>query len=212
MKFNFKKVLVLAPHTDDGELGCGGTIAKMVKEGVDVFYMAFSVCEESVPLGFKKDELEFELRNAMAALGVKDENIIIARFPVRHFPEHRQDILQFIIDNKERIDPDLILMPCLDDIHQDHRIIAEEGLRAYKGRTIFSYELPWNNLTFRTSTFIKLSSDDISKKINALEMYKTQKGRQYTDPQFTKSLARTRGVQIGCQYAEAFELVRIVID
>ena len=49
---NIKNVLILAPHTDDGELGCGGTIAKLIEEGSEVYYAAFSVCETSVPEGY----------------------------------------------------------------------------------------------------------------------------------------------------------------
>ncbi|MGB9596344.1 MAG: PIG-L deacetylase family protein, partial [Candidatus Poribacteria bacterium] len=64
MMFNNEKVLILAPHTDDGELGCGGTIAKFVEEKAQIYYAAFSVCEDSVPVGMPKDTLEKELRQA----------------------------------------------------------------------------------------------------------------------------------------------------
>ena len=60
----FKKAFVLAPHTDDGELGCGGTISKLIDSGVEVFYIAFSTAEESVPEGFPKNQLEFEVKKA----------------------------------------------------------------------------------------------------------------------------------------------------
>ena len=80
-----KKVLILAPHTDDGEFGCGGTIAKLIEEGCEVYYMAFSVCEQSVPYGFKEDELERELMNATRELGIPESNVIIKRYEVRRF-------------------------------------------------------------------------------------------------------------------------------
>jgi N-acetylglucosamine malate deacetylase 1 len=206
-----KRALILAPHTDDGELGCGATIAKLLEENTKVFYVAFSACEESVPSGYEENELVKELHAAMAVLGVEKDNITIHNYPVRHFKDHRQNILQDIIDQREKINPNLIFMPCLGDIHQDHQVIAAEGLRAYKGRSILSYELPWNNVSFNTSAFIKLDKRHIDQKAAALAEYKTQEGRPYTNKEFLFSLARTRGVQIGSTYAEAFELVRLVI-
>ena len=51
------KILLLSPHTDDGELGCGGTVAKLIEQGKEVFYVAFSACEQSVLPQFPKDIL-----------------------------------------------------------------------------------------------------------------------------------------------------------
>ena len=91
------KILVLAPHTDDGEFGCGATIAKYIEEGKDVYYVAFSTCEESVPEGFPKNILEIEVKKATKELGIKPENLIIKNYPVRRFSEHRQDILEDLV-------------------------------------------------------------------------------------------------------------------
>jgi LmbE family N-acetylglucosaminyl deacetylase len=102
-------------------------------------------------------------------------------------------------------------MPNVNDIHQDHQTIYAEGLRAFKQTTILGYELPWNNLIFTTNTFIKLDEANIKQKIAALNEYKSQSSRTYLNEDFIRSLARTRGVQIGTDYAEAFELVRWII-
>jgi LmbE family N-acetylglucosaminyl deacetylase len=67
---NYKRILVLAPHTDDGELGCGGTISKLAKQGKEVFYAAFSLCEESLPKGLPSNTLEIEMKNATQRLGI----------------------------------------------------------------------------------------------------------------------------------------------
>jgi len=211
MELKFNRVLVLAPHTDDGEFGCGASINKFIEQGSEVFYLAFSVCEQSVPYGFKEDELARELMEATAVLGIPKENVITLRYEVRRFPENRQQILQEIIDYKKKIKPDLVLMPSLNDIHQDHQVVAKEGLRAFKDTTILSYEIPWNNLTITTSAFIHLEERHVEKKIEALGMYKTQAFRNYSSPDFIRALARTRGVQVGQSYAEVFELVRLII-
>lgn len=207
----FKKVLVLAPHTDDGELGAGGTIAKLVEAGSEVFYAAFSTAEQSVPDGFPKDILKSEVKKATLKLGIPASNLLIYNYEVRKLGYVRQQILEELIRLRIQISPELILMPSLSDIHQDHSTVAQEGLRAFKQRTLLGYELIWNNLTFSTSCFVKLDERHIHRKCDALKEYVSQQHRDYTSEKFITSLARARGVQIGGEYAEAFELIRIIM-
>jgi len=207
----FKKVLILAPHTDDGEFGCGGAIAKLIEGGADLYYVAFSVCEKSVPEGLPKNILEVELKEAVNELGIEEKNLIIYRFPVRELPKYRQNILEELVKIKTSLSPDLVFMPSSKDIHQDHKTIYEEGLRAFKTTSILGYEFPWNNLTFSTTGFIYLSQSHIRKKVSALKKYKSQTHRHYAKEEFITSMAISRGVQIGVEYAEAFEVIRWVI-
>jgi len=205
------RILVLAPHTDDGELGLGGSIAKYCAEGKEVFYAAFSTCRRSLPPGFEPDALEKEMREATKVLGVKEQNIIVFDFDVRVFKEVRQEILEELVKLKKQINPDMVFVPSPNDIHQDHQVISEEGLRAFKQTTILGYEMPWNNLAFQTSCFIRLQEEHVEKKVRALEKYKSQLHRDYLNENFIRSLATTRGVQIGVKYAEAFEIIRLVL-
>jgi len=211
MLTRFKNVFVLAPHTDDGELGAGGTIARLIENGANVYYFAFSTAEESVPEGHPKDVLKTEVLNATKKLGIKKENVIIYHYKVRKLNYARQEILEDLIKHKKEIVPDLVLMPSLHDIHQDHSTIAQEGLRAFKLCTILGYELIWNNLTFNTTSFVKLEKRHVQCKCNALQEYKSQEGRNYMSEDFIYSLAKTRGVQIGTTYAESFEVLRWII-
>lgn len=206
-----KRIMILAPHTDDGEFGCGGTIARFLEEGSEVFYTAFSVCEQSLPYGFKEDQLKDELIDATTTIGISPSNVLVHKYEVRRFPENRQSILQDIIDTRNDVQPDLVLMPCMDDIHQDHQVIAAEGARAYKNTTILSYEMLWNNLSITTSSFVILQERHVQKKVDALACYKTQNFRHYANSEFVWSLARTRGAQVAQKYAEVFQLVRLVI-
>ena len=212
MLSNFKTVYVLAPHTDDGELGAGGTISKLIELGSDVYYFAFSIAEQSVPDGFPKDILKTEVLNATSKLGIKKENVIIFNYEVRKFSYVRQEILEDLVKYKRKIIPDLVLMPSLNDVHQDHSVIAQEGLRAFKNTTIWGYELIWNNLKFNSTVFVKLEKKHIQAKCSALKEYKSQGFRSYMTEEFIFSLAKTRGVQIGAEYAECFELIRWVLD
>jgi LmbE family N-acetylglucosaminyl deacetylase len=209
--FNQEKILILAPHIDDGEFGCGGAIAKFLEMNKQVYYAAFSVCEDSVPKGMPKNILEVEVKRATETLGIKPENLLIYRYPVRYHPQNRQSILQDLIDIREKFVPDIVFMPSPHDIHQDHYTMSQEGLRAFKQVNIFGYELPWNNLSFNTISFVCLEERHVDKKIKAINEYESQRHRPYANAEFIKSLARTRGVQIGVNYAEAFEVIRYII-
>ncbi len=208
---NCNNILVLAPHTDDGELGLGGTISKLITEGKKVTYVAFSTAEESVPEGFPKDILKTEVRNATAKLGIKPENLIIYSYQVRKLNYARQEILEELIRIRRTKKFDLVFIPSLHDIHQDHTTIAQEGLRAFKNTTILGYELIWNNLSFDTQCFVRLSKENIDKKVAALKEYHSQGKRDYLSEEFIYSLAKARGVQVGSEYAEAFEVVRLFL-
>lgn len=208
----FSNVLVLAPHTDDGELGAGGFISKLVEEKAKVYYMAFSTAETSVPEGFPKDVLKSEVKAATNILGIEKENLIIFNYEVRKLNYVRQEILEELIRFKKQTEIDLVLIPSITDIHQDHSTVAYEGIRAFKTKSIFSYELIWNNLSFNTQCFVSLEERHIRKKIEALKEYKSQGARNYLSESFIKSLAISRGVQFGVQYAETFEVVRYAIN
>lgn len=211
MLSSFKIVYVLAPHTDDGELGAGGLINKLIENGSNVYYFAFSTAEQSVPEGFEKYILKTEVINATFKLGIKKENVIIYNYEVRKLNYARQEILEDLIKRRKILMPDLVLLPSLNDIHQDHSTIAQEGVRAFKNTTVLGYELIWNNLTFATTSFVKLDKKYIQAKCDALKEYKSQEGRDYMSEEFIFALAKTRGVQIGSEYAESFEVIRWVM-
>lgn len=207
----FERVLILSPHTDDGELGCGGTINRLLLEGSEVYYAAFSTAETSVPGDLPKDILKTEVKHATRELGIRPENVFIYDFQVRHLAAHRQEVLEILVKLSRDLKPDLVLQPSLNDIHQDHHTVAQEGLRAFKRTTMLGYELIWNNVTFNTTAFVRLDHKNIEAKWNALRMYRSQGERQYMQHEFVVSLARTRGTQIGVDFAEAFEVVRLML-
>ena len=204
------RVLVLAPHTDDGELGCGGTISRMVEEGRAVYYAAFSTAAESVPPPFPPDILEQEVREGTKELGIPAANLLVYKYKVRHLPHLRQEILEELVRMKREIDPATVFLPSAQDLHQDHQTIHIEGLRAFKTVTVLGYELPWNNLSFDYRHFCVLTRAHVQTKIAALRCYQSQQHRPYTQEDFIWSWARTRGGQIMVEYAEAFDVLRWV--
>lgn len=209
MNISANKILVLSPHTDDGEFGAGASISRFIKEGKEVRYVAFSIAQDSVPEPYPKESLALEVQHATAVLKLKDP--IVMAYPVRKLAEHRQEILEVMVSMNKEFEPDLVLMPSLNDMHQDHSVVAQEGLRAFKRSSILCYELPWNNLQFSNTCFVTFTEDEVIEKVTAISNYKSQRGKQYSHPDFLRSLAVTRGTQIGAEYAEVFEVLRLVI-
>ena len=205
-----KRVLVLAPHTDDGEFGCGGTMARLVEAGAEVHYIAFSIATRSLPPGFPPDTLAREVREATGELGIPESQLTVHDFDVRRFPEFLQDILELLIKVSQEFRPDLVFQPSHHDVHQDHQTIAAEGLRAFKHTTILGYEIPWNNFDFAYQAYIALEKRHLEKKVAALEKYASQMHRRYANAEYVWSLARTHGTNVARDYAEVFQVYRVV--
>lgn len=205
------KVLVLSPHTDDAELGCGGTIIKLIEEKHEIYWIVFSTADDSLPEGLPKDTLKSEYYTVIKALALKRENCKVFDFKVRNLDQYRQEILEDLIKTKNQYNPEIVIGPSLNDLHQDHQVVAHEMIRAFKTTSsIICYELPWNHITFNTQCFVKLNADHIERKHKILKNYQSQfvKRKSYFSKEFIYGLAKTRGIQCNSEYAEAFEVVR----
>lgn len=209
-KLPYKKALVLAPHIDDGEFGCGGTIARLVSDGCEVMYVAYSDCKESLSDGLSSDTLRVELVKSMAKLGVRGNMSKVLDFKVRYFERDRQDILQSMVDTKKEYNPDLVLTPSTYDIHQDHQVISAESIRAYKDCTILGYELPWNCFELPSRVIVEITKEQLSQKVAAIKCYQSQEHRPYHNEEYIAALGTTRGLRIQKSYAESFEPIRII--
>jgi LmbE family N-acetylglucosaminyl deacetylase len=201
------RILILAPHTDDGELGCGGSIAKYIETGKHITYVAFSTCSQSLPQHLPSDTLAVECKAATKLLGI--ENVVLFDFTVRRLLFHRQEILEELIQLNKNLQPQTVFVPAQHDVHQDHQVIYAEGLRAFKNCNVLGYELPWNNFTFSPTYFEKLEEKHVAAKQHALQEYGSQAQRTYMQPNFTTALATVRGVQCNAAFAEAFEVYRM---
>jgi LmbE family N-acetylglucosaminyl deacetylase len=207
----FRKILILAPHTDDAELGCGGTISRFVEEGADIHVAAFSTAEESLPAGMPPDTLRREFMEALPMLGVPEENLTVHEFPVRKLSYHRQEVLEQLVDLRRSFEPNVVFLPSGNDLHQDHQVVHAEGLRAFKDISVLGYELPWNHVVFSAQAFFCLDKHHLEKKWRALNCYRSQLDlhRLYFTEEFLYGLARVRGTQVKSLYAEAFEVLRL---
>ena len=128
----------------------------------------------------------------------------------RTFPEHRQDILELLVALWEEYQPDVVFQPSHHDVHQDHQTIAQEGLRAFKRTTILGYEIPWNNFEFSYGAYIALEERHLERKVAAVQCYASQQHRRYANEDFIRNLARVHGTNVNREYAEVFQVYRIV--
>jgi len=205
-----ERALVLAPHTDDGEFGCGGSMARLVEAGCEVRYVAFSIATRSLPEGFPPDTLAREVREATAELGIPESNLTVHDFDVRTFPERRQDILELLVALWEEWRPEVVFQPAHHDVHQDHQTVAQEGLRAFKRTTILGYEIPWNNYDFSYGAYLALEERHVERKVAAVRCYASQQHRRYANEDYVWNLARVHGTNVNRDYAEVFQVYRLV--
>ena len=203
-----EKVLMLAAHPDD-ETNCAGTLHKFCREGVKVDLVVFSDCQQdSEENDLDPAHLIAENINSAQIIGINLENVKwFIDHKVRYFQETRQDICDQMFDLNKRLKPDLVIVPNTTDLHQDHCVIRDEARRAFRQCSIFGYESIRAPLGSGNLCFLELSYDDYAAKEKALRSYTTQGHR--LDIEARMGLCRIRGSQIGCEYAEAFEVIRM---
>lgn len=197
------RILALSPHPDDIEMGCGGFLAKHVEDEILIVY--FSLCEESMT-DFLDDTLLSELEDAVSVL---DATCNVEGYKVRRFSESRQQILEGLVEIRDEFQPDLVLIPSGSDIHQDHRVIHEEGKRAFKFFDTLAYESPWNCRGFTPNHFEELSEAHVAKKLQLTQCYQSQVHlrRKYFEKESIEATLRIRGSQSGLKFAEGYEVI-----
>ena len=206
---SFRKVLFVGAHPDD-ETACSGLLSLLSANGACIDFLTFSDCRDQIPEGFTIDDLHDEWREALGLFNVGRRTLLVD-IPNQHFPDHRQAILQEMVDRRDA-GYDLVLLPASSDCHQDHSVVREEGIRAFKHTTILGYEHPQNSVrAVPMQCYVVLDEDDMEQKLAHAATYRTQAHRTYMQTDFIEAVARMRGVQAGAQYAEALEVVRWVM-
>lgn len=186
-------------------------MAKLIEQGHELLWIAFSVAEDSLPAGMPKDTLAKEFEKVIQIYGLGKEQREILGFKVRHMSEHRQEVLDHLVRVRGRFRPDIVIGPSVHDHHQDHQVVANEMVRAFKSSaSIMCYELPWNNVRFDSQLFVTLEERHMGKKWEALQEYRSQmvNNRSYFEREFIFGMARMHGVQCNNTFAEAYEVIR----
>ena len=221
-----KKILILSPHADDEILGCGGFISKYSNKNYDINVLILTNANKGAPEIYTSKKIEQIRREAKIAnklVGTK--NLFFENLPalnLNNYPIYKISniIDKYILD----INPEIILIPSLNDIHDDHKIIfkaSKIAMRINKEsnlKKILSYEVlsetEWNEneKSFNPNYFVSLKKIDINNKVKAFLKYKSQV-KKFPHPRSKEAimnLSRVRGSQVFMQYAEAFKVEKIL--
>ena len=223
-----KNILIIAAHPDDEILGCGGTIARLNKEGykITTLILGEGISSRDDIRDIKKREknileLKEEAKRANAILGVRE--VFFHDFPDNRFDTVPfLDIVKVIEKIKNQTKPEVIFTHYEKDLNIDHQITykavitATRPLKGESVKEIYSFEISssteWSYpLSFSPNIFFNISGT-IDGKLRALEEYKTEL-REYPHPRSLEGVklnAKYWGMKVGLEYAEAFKVVRII--
>jgi LmbE family N-acetylglucosaminyl deacetylase len=205
MNFYGKKVLFIGAHPDDIELGAGALIHHILPI-CDVTCVTLSDNQKNPLL---KNVLS-EHYKSMEILGVPRENVIVKKFETRLMPEHRQEILEYFLELRKEIQPDIIFTHTEKDIHQDHNAMTREALRAYRGITVLGFDVVRSSHGFFPSFFVEVTEEDVNKKLEALMQYKTYQDKYYFESELLRATMVRHGALAEKPFAEGFDILRIV--
>ena len=228
-----KKVLIIAAHPDDEVLGCGGFLAKY-NSSIDstiLFVGEGSSCRYELNKSKERVKQDILIRresakSAAKCLGIN--NIIFNNLPCGRFDTVPIiDINKMIENHINKINPDIIFVHDPGDVNNDHKIVYRSTIMASrpsstcKVKTVMSYEVPSSSECsfdtkdiFTPNIFIELNKDQIRRKWEALSSYITEVS-EFPFPRSEEGLmtfAKYRGMQVGYEYAEAFKLIRTIIN
>ena len=223
-----KKILIIAAHPDDEILGCGGTVARLVKEGNKAYTLILGegiTSRDDTRQREKREaeitQLKKQIHEANGIVGVKE--VFTYDFPDNRFDSvPLLDIIKAIEKIKTKIKPDIVFTHYEKDLNIDHRVVYRAVLTAARptaGETIkeiYSFEVlsstEWNYpLSFSPDCFFDITGT-IDLKVAAMEKYPVEL-RKYPHPRSLKGIrlnAEQWGMKTGIAYAEAFKVVRIL--
>jgi LmbE family N-acetylglucosaminyl deacetylase len=207
MFFYGRKVLFIGAHPDDIELGCGALIANIAKRS-EVLCVTLSDNQKNPAL---KHIVEEHYRS-MAILGVPRDHDRVEPFETRCFPHDRQEILEYLFQLNRQFRPDIVFAHTKADIHQDHNVVTEEALRAFRGTTLLGFDALRSSYGFFPHFLVEVSEQDATRKIQALMEYKTYDEKYYFDPDVLRATLIRHGALAERPFAEGFDILRIVGD
>ena len=219
-----KKVLILSPHADDEILGCGGFISKFSKLNYQISVLILTNANKGAPEMYSPKEIEKIREESKNVNRLWEQKIIFENLTLNLNNYQIYKISNLIESYIKKIKPEMVLIPSINDINEDHKIIfkaSKVALRYNKKnnvKKILSYEVlsetEWNEneKTFNPNYFISLEKSHINNKIKAFNLYKSQV-KKYPHPRSKDgiiSLSRVRGSQVFAKYAEAFKVEKIL--
>lgn len=205
LQLNLEKlhtILCLGAHSDDIEIGCGGTILKLVeaRRGLRVVWVVFSA----------EGTRSREARSSAASFlrGVEKSTVIIKRFRNGFFPFEGRRIKEYFEHLKRICHPDIVFTHYRDDRHQDHRVLSDLAWNTFRNHLILEYEIPkYDGDLGNPNLFVSLDQKVCQTKTDCLgKFFRTQANKHWFTGDLFLSLMRLRGMECGSttKYAEAF--------
>ncbi len=196
-----KRVLAIGAHPDDIELGCGGTLAKLVSQGVEVMALVLTAGKRGADT--EQFDRVTETTTALKLLGV--QNIVFGDFPDTYLYARFNDVVKCIEENVQFFKPDRVYTMFKDDRHQDHETTFKASIIASRNvRQVLSYETPSSWPNFIPSMFEEIEPEFMEKKVQALQVHESQANRNYTQAGHLTISSQFRGAQIGLGPSEGF--------
>lgn len=204
-----RSVLALGAHCDDIEIGCGGTLLRLLAEepGLDVTWVVFC----SNPERAREAQASAEAFLAGAAR----KRIVIKSFRDGFLPYAGAAVKEEFEALKAQVKPDLILTHYRDDRHQDHRTVSDLTWNTFRSHLVLEYEIPKYDGDFgQVNLFVPLSAATLERKVQlVMEGFPTQAGRQWFSPELFRAVARIRGMECAApeSWAEGFYARKLTV-
>ena len=202
------RILCLGAHCDDIEIGCGGTVLKLLeaRPGLHVDWVVFSSDEER----------ELEARaGADAVLGSAGSSVRIGTFRQRFFPYVAAEVKDFFDELGASARPDVVFTHFGDDRHQDHRLLSELAYNTFRDQLILEYEIPkWDGDLGRPSVYVQLEPEHVERKVESIwTAFESQRDKHWFSKETFLAIMRLRGIECKAPsgYAEAFYCRKLVL-
>jgi LmbE family N-acetylglucosaminyl deacetylase len=203
LKFdNLRTILCLGAHSDDLEIGCGGTLFKLLAQraGLEVHWVVFSADgKRAVEAQASAEEM---LKHAAK------KNIVLHQFRDTCFPFVGLEIKECFIQLQREVSPDLVFTHRRDDLHQDHRLIAELTWNAFRDHTILEYEIPKYDGDLGAPNFlVPLDESTARRKVDhLLQHFPSQQNKPWFTASTFEAILRLRGIECNSSsgFAEGF--------
>jgi LmbE family N-acetylglucosaminyl deacetylase len=199
------KVLFIGAHSDDIEIGCGGTVLKLldIASEIEIDWIVLSAGEE------RKREAEESAGRFLE--GAHGSRVQVGTFRERYFP-FLPELKEYFDALGRELEPDLIFCPRFEDRHQDHRVVAELTANTFRDHMILNYEIPKFDADLgQPGVFVPLSEELVARKIRLLlGGFPSQRQRTWFSEETFRGLLRIRGVESGTGFAEAFDCRKLV--
>jgi LmbE family N-acetylglucosaminyl deacetylase len=199
-------LLVVGAHADDIEIGCGGTVLRLLDEHPrsSVAWLVLSASGE------RRTEAADAAERFLDRAGAR--NVHIADLPDSRFPT-ALNALKDTLESFKAGHHDLILCPRVEDAHQDHRATGQAVWQTFREHLVLEYEIPkYDGDLGHPSVFVELPEPVAARKIDLLlDLYPSQRGRHWYDAETFRAMLRLRGVEAGTHYAEAFDCRKLLI-